>query len=83
MEKEIRIQLIDLLKEKLQRLDIRERELDTNFDLVKNGFGNSLAFFDLVASLEKLNHIEINFEEGLNSGKLTTVGGLIRAFTKS
>jgi len=80
MESEIRMQLMDLLQDKLKRLDIHERELDGKFDLVKSGFVNSLEFVDIVSSLEKLNHLEIDFEEGLNSNELTTIGGLIRAF---
>jgi len=82
MESEIRKQLMDLLKEKLQRLAIRESELGDGFDLVKSGLLNSLEFVDLVASLEKMNQGEIDFEEGLNSGELTTVSGLIKAFVK-
>jgi acyl carrier protein len=81
MENDTRQQLMDLLKDKLQRLGIRENELGDGFDLVKSGLLNSLEFVDMVASLEKMNQFEIDFEEGLNSGELTTVGGLIRAFT--
>lgn len=40
------------------------------------------SFVDMVASLEKIYDIEIDFEEGLNSGELTTVSGLTRAFMK-
>ena len=83
MESETRQQLMDLLKDKLQRLAIRENELGDGFDLVKSGLLNSLEFVDMVASLEKMNQLEIDFEEGLNSGDLTTVGGLIRAFTNN
>jgi acyl carrier protein len=83
MENETRQQLMDLLKDKLQRLAIRENELGDGFDLVKSGLLNSLEFVDMVASLEKMNQLEIDFEEGLNSGDLTTVGGLIRAFTNN
>jgi acyl carrier protein len=82
MESEIRKQLMALISDKLQRLDIKESELGIGFDLVKSGLLNSLEFVDLVASMEKLNDLEIDFEAALDSGELTTVGGLIRVFEK-
>jgi len=80
MESELRKQLMELLADKLQRLEIRENELGESFDLVKSGLLNSLEFVDLVASLEKLADQEIDFEKALDSGEFTTVGGLIKAF---
>jgi acyl carrier protein len=80
MKNEIREQVMELLCDKLQRLAIRENELADSFDLVKSGLLNSLEFVDLVASIEKMNHYEIDFEKALDSGDLTTVGGLLRAF---
>ncbi len=80
MENEIRDKLMNLLNDKLQRLAIRESELGNGFDLVKSGLLNSLEFVDLVASMEKIFDLEIDFEEGLNTGELTTVGGITRAF---
>lgn len=80
MDSDIRKQVMELLRDKLQRLAIRESELGDNFDLVKSGLLNSLEFVDLVASIERIHHHEIDFEEALDTGELTTVGGLIRAF---
>ena len=80
MELETRKQVMELIGEKLKRLDIRESELGDGFDLVKSGLLNSLEFVDLVASLEKINDYEIDFEAALDTGEFTTVGGLIRAF---
>jgi hypothetical protein len=80
MEIEIRRQVMDLIHERLQRLSIRERELASDFDLVKSGLLNSIEFVDLVASLEKLNAREIDYEKALDSGEFTTLGGLIRTF---
>ncbi|MCU0370800.1 MAG: hypothetical protein MUC31_05250 [Bacteroidales bacterium] len=81
MESKIRDQMMALLDEKLQRLAIRESEITGDFDLVKSGFLNSLEFVDMVATLEKMNQVEIDFEAGLNSGDFTTVSGLIRTFS--
>ena len=80
MEIEIRNQVMELLHDKLQRLSIRESELGESFDMVKSGLLNSLEFVDLVASLEKIYNHEIDFEKALDSGELTTIRGLIRAF---
>jgi acyl carrier protein len=80
MDNEIRKLVMDILRDKLQRIGIRESELGESFDLVKSGLLNSLEFVDLVASMEKIRHYEIDFEQALDSGELTTVGGLIRVF---
>lgn len=71
---------MELLSDKLQRIGIRESELGESFDLVKSGLLNSLEFVDIVASMEKIYLIEIDFEKALDTGNLTTLGGLIRAF---
>jgi acyl carrier protein len=83
MDNEIRKQVIELLRQKLQRIGIRESELGTDFDLVKSGLLNSLEFVDMVASLERIFRHEIDFEQALDSGELTTFGGLVRAFMNS
>ena len=80
MDSDIRKQVMQLLRDKLQRIGIRESELGESFDLVKSGLLNSLEFVDMVASMEKINLHEIDFEQALDSGELTTIGGLIRAF---
>ena len=71
---------MELLRDKLQRIGIRESELGESFDLVKSGLLNSLEFVDMIASMEKIHLIEIDFEQALETGELTTLGGLIRAF---
>jgi acyl carrier protein len=80
MDSDIRKKVIELLRDKLQRLSIRENELGSNFDLVKSGLLNSLEFVDMVASMEKIYLHEIDFEQALDAGEFTTIGGLIRAF---
>ena len=80
MDNEFRKKVMELLQDKLQRIRIRETELGDSFDLVKSGLLNSLEFVDIVASMEKIYSIEIDFEEAIDKGGLTTLGGLIRAF---
>jgi acyl carrier protein len=77
---DIRNQLMELIREKLQRIGIRENEPGEAFDLVKSGLLNSLEFVDLVASLENMNDREIDFEKAFATGVFTTIGGLTRAF---
>lgn len=71
---------MEILGDKLQRVGIRESELGESFDLVKSGLLNSLEFVDIVASMEQTYLIEIDFEQALETGEFTTLGGLIRAF---
>lgn len=80
MDSEIKKQVMELIRDKLQRIGIRESELAESFDLVKSGLLNSLEFVDMVASMEKTRQYEIDFEEALDSGEFTTLGGLIRSF---
>ena len=80
MVSEIRQSLSQVLQPKLARLGIDPGGLGDHFDLVKSGLVNSLEFVELVASLEKKFQCEIDFEEGLEKGNLTTIGGLINAF---
>jgi acyl carrier protein len=80
MDSALRKQVMELLHDKLERISIREAELGDNFDLVKSGLLNSLEFVDIVASLEKIYDVEIDFEQALDKGGLTTLAGLIRAF---
>ena len=72
---------MDLVREKLDRLSIRDHEITGGFDLVKSGLVNSLEFVDMVASLEKLQGIEIDFEKELDNEDFTTLDGLIRIFS--
>lgn len=79
-ENEIRQQVMELIREKLNRLSVKDNEIGDSFDLVKSGLLNSLEFVDLVSSVEKMNNSEIDFEKALESGDFTTFGGLIKAF---
>ena len=79
MANDIRHILLATLSTKLSRIGIDPGGLGDDFDLVRSGLVNSLEFVDLVASLEKEFHCEIDFEEGLEKGSLTTIGGLVRS----
>jgi acyl carrier protein len=74
---------LDFIGDRLRRIGIREEEIRDDFDLVRTGLMNSLEFVDLVSSLEKESGREIDFEEALEKGDLTTLGGLLRVFKGS
>lgn len=82
-ENEIRKMLAELLKDKLERLSVKDHEINGSFDLVKSGLVNSLEFVDLVASMEKNFGFEIDFEKALDKGDFTTIDGLTKAFSLS
>jgi acyl carrier protein len=82
MNKEIREQLVIILKPKLERLGISEKELTAGFDLVKSGFVNSLEFVELVTRLEKHFQVEVDFDRALESKGFTTFGGLVDILEK-
>jgi len=81
--REVREFIIGLLKEKLMLFDINESELKDNFDLVKSGLLDSMAFIDLVAEAEEKYQIEIDFEKLTNSTDFSSMGGLISIITKA
>lgn len=75
---EIKNLVLSRITDKLRHIGIGENELGSQFDLVKSGLVNSLEFVDLVTSLEKELHCEIDFETALEKGELTTLGGLVK-----
>ncbi len=77
---DIRRSVLIHVEDRLQRMGIRGEEIKEEFDLVRSGLMNSLEFVDLVASLEKEAGLEIDFEEALKRGDLTTLAGLRRIF---
>lgn len=79
-ETKVRDELIALLRPRMEKLGIRERELRNDFDLVASGFVNSMEFVDLVSELESKCGVEIDFDKVLESRKFTTIGGLTGLF---
>lgn len=73
----VREYIIEQLSEKLLVFDISPSEINDDFDLVKSGLLDSMAFIDLVADTEQNFNLEIDFEESANSADFTTMGGLI------
>ena len=55
--------------------------MDNDFDLVKSGLLDSMAFVDLVGALEEKLNQQIDFEKVMEDERFTTVSGLISLFT--
>jgi acyl carrier protein len=79
---DVKLLLLQMMQEKLDRLGIHSYEINDKFDLVKSGLLNSLEFVDLVASVEKKLGIEIDFETALENGDFTTMQGIINTIKK-
>ena len=75
--KKIRDYILDLLNERLLLFDINRGELNNDFDLVKSGLLDSMAFIDLVAEAEEKFEVEIDFEQLAESDDFTSLGGLV------
>ena len=74
--KKIRDYILGMLNERLLLFDIDRGELNNDFDLVKSGLLDSMAFIDLVAEAEEEFGMEIDFEQLAESADFTSLGGL-------
>jgi acyl carrier protein len=79
---EIREFIMGMLKEKLSLFDINESEVKGSFDFVKSGLLDSMAFVDLITSLEEKYKVEIDFEELTESSDFTSLDGLTNYLLK-
>lgn len=80
---EIREAIIRQLEEKLLVFEIRPEEVTPDFDLVKSGLLDSMAFVDLIAGIENTCSIEIDFEEATASDDFTKMGPLVELIYKT
>jgi acyl carrier protein len=74
--KRIRDYILGLINKRLLLFDIDRGELNDDFDLVKSGLLDSMAFIDLVAGAEEEFEIEIDFEQLADTDDFTSLGGL-------
>ncbi|MFT3886340.1 MAG: acyl carrier protein [Flavobacteriales bacterium] len=68
------------MTDRLVRLGMKAGDLTDDLDLVRSGLLDSLAFIDLVASLESATGRRVDLEQALEQSDATTVGGLQRLF---
>ena len=81
--KKIKDYILGLLNERLLLFDIDRGELNNDFDLVKSGLLDSMAFIDLVAEAEGKFGIEIDFEQLTDTTDFTSLGGLADIIMKT
>ena len=74
--REIREYIIENLKDKLVIFDISPAEVNMDFDLVKSGLLDSMAFIDLIADIEEKFQLEIDFESAAEQDDFTSMAGL-------
>ncbi|MCK4568800.1 MAG: hypothetical protein KAT76_00835 [Bacteroidales bacterium] len=74
---EINDYIIENLKDKLALFDISPGEIQKDFDLVKSGLLDSMAFIDLLADVEEKFQLEIDFEKAAEEDDFTSLGGMI------
>ena len=66
----------------MKQLEIREKEINGSFDLVRTGFVNSMEFVELLAGMEKMLNVEVDYEKALEDEEFTSVDGIIREFNQ-
>jgi acyl carrier protein len=79
-EQEVKSILMDHLDGRLRLFGISPAELDGDFDLVRSGLLDSMAFVDLVGALEEKLGVQIDFEKVMEDERFTTVSGLLGLF---
>jgi acyl carrier protein len=75
---EIRKAIIEMINEKLVIFNIAKAEVNDDFDLVKSGLLDSMSFIDMVAGLEDMFSVEVDFDVASEKDDFTTVGGLTK-----
>jgi acyl carrier protein len=81
-ENKVREFVLEYLHDRLQMLGIHEKEIKGNFDFVQSGLLDSMAFVDLVTSMEEHFDREIDFENEVENSGFTNLKALTRLFSK-
>lgn len=77
---DLKEELLGLLASKLDRAGISKEEIRDDFDLVRSGLVSSLEFVEVLAELERMRGIEIDYEKAIAEQDFTCVSGLVRIF---
>jgi len=80
-EQEINELLMQYIDERLALFGIGKAEIDMEFDLVKSGLLDSMAFVDMIGALEEEIKVQVDFEKLIEEERFTTVRGVIELFT--
>ncbi len=72
--------MVDSIRDKLEIYGVRKDELNGDFDLVKSGLMDSMAFVAFVGDLETHFGKELDFDNIVDDEAFTTLGGLVKLF---
>jgi len=78
--KEIRNKILELLSDRLKMFGVKDGEIKGDFDLVKSGLMDSMAFVNFIGEMEKAFDIEIDFDTVLEDDDFTSVNKIIELF---
>jgi acyl carrier protein len=79
-DKEIKEFLLERLENRLKIYGLTRNELKGDFDLVKSGLLDSMAFVNLIGDMEERFGVEIDFESVKEDELFTTISGVIGLF---
>jgi len=82
-DQEIKELLMRYIDERLALFGIGKAEIDMNFDLVKSGLLDSMAFVDMISALEEEIKVQVDFEKLMDEERFTTFQGVIELFTET
>ncbi len=80
VKNDVRDKMLELLSNRLSMFGIQNSELRGDFDIVKSGLMDSMAFVNFIGEMEKAFDIEIDFESVLEDENFTTVKKIIELF---
>ena len=72
--------MLELLSNRLKMFGIKEGEIKGDFDLVKSGLMDSMAFVNFIGEMEKTFDHEIDFDSVLEDEGFTTVKKITELF---
>ena len=77
---DVRSKMLELLSDRLKMFGIKEGEIKGDFDLVKSGLMDSMAFVNFIGEMEKTFDHEIDFDSVLEDEDFTTVKKITELF---
>jgi acyl carrier protein len=73
---DIKAFIIKQLDDKLNLFDISPEEIKDDFDLVKSGLLDSMAFIDFLAVIEENFAVQVDFDQAVEKDDFTSLKGL-------
>ncbi|MCB9166055.1 MAG: acyl carrier protein [Flavobacteriales bacterium] len=73
-------QLRERLLPRAARIGLTANDLTPDLDLVRSGLLDSLAFVDLIANMEQELGVQVDLEQALAAGRITTISAVVGLF---